>query len=185
MKTYRLSASGRRTTLVLLIGALLIWAFAIWTLRSSLVNAATEALSIGQIVPALLMVVLIVATPLVVWNLIEEWSSGYTPTEAGLRFSAAGIDLTYPWSGLQAIRAVDDDADEPMHELVFDQDYTASIRNPLLRFLHGQAYGRTKLPLYAGIAERAELVQMIRTQSHMPAEATDANPSIEGNPSTS
>ena len=44
MKTYRLSAAGRRTTLVLLVGALLIWAFAIWTLRSTLVAAPLNAL---------------------------------------------------------------------------------------------------------------------------------------------
>jgi hypothetical protein len=175
MKTYRLSASGRRTTLVLLIGALLIWAFAIWTLRSSLATVGSEPLTIGQIIPALLMVVLIIATPLVVWNLLEEWSSAFTPSEAGLRFTANGVDLIYPWSGLQAIRATDDDNDEPMHELIWDRDYTSAIRNPLIRFLHGQAYGRTKLPLYAGIADRQELVQTIRQYSNLAEDVPQVN----------
>lgn len=180
MKTYRLSAAGRRTTLVLLVGALLIWAFAIWTLRSTLVAAPLNALTIGQIIPALLMIVLIIATPLVVWNLLEEWSCEFTPTETGLRFTTIGIDLTYPWSAMQAIRAVDDDADEPMDELLLDGDYTTSIRNPVLRFLHGQAYGRAKLPLYAGLAERDELLQTIRDHAGLQVEQPSSATPAEG-----
>jgi hypothetical protein len=168
MKSYRLSPAGRRTTLVLLIGALLIWAFAIWTLRSTLGAGAGQSLGVGQIVPALLMVVLIVATPLVVWNLLEEWSAAYTVTDDGLRFSALGVDLTYPWTGIAGLRAVDDDQDEPMDELLLDADYTGQIRNPLVRFLHAQAFGRTKLPLYAGLADRAELVAEIRSRAALP-----------------
>jgi hypothetical protein len=176
MKTYRLSPAGRRTTLVLLVGALIIWAFAIWTLRSTLVANATESLSVGQIIPALLMIVLIVATPLVIWNLVEEWSSTYTLTEAGIQFAALGVDITYPWVGIRAVRAVDDDTEEPMDEIWLDRDYTASIRNPLTRFLHAQSYGRTKLPIYAGLMERDLLIAQIReraalTEQHVAASA--------------
>jgi hypothetical protein len=170
MTTYRLSPSGRRTTLVLLVGALIIWAFAIWTLRSTVV-AGNNSPTIGQIIPALLMIVLIIATPFVVWNLLEEWSAGYTPLEDGLRFTAIGIDLIYPWSGIVGVRAVDDDTDEPMHELLFNTDYTNTIRNPLLRFLHGQAYGRSKLPIYAGLAERDALLAEIHRQAPLPETA--------------
>jgi hypothetical protein len=179
MKTYRLSPSGRRTALILLVGALIIWAFALWTFRSTLgisynplrfwgsLRAAIQGdqgqgLSIAQIVPALLMLVLIVATPLVIWNIFEEWSAAYTLTDAGLRFASLGIDLTYPWAGIDAIRRVDDDSDEPLDELLLREDYTRQIRNPLLRFLHGQAYGRKKLPLYAGLEDRDELLAEIR-----------------------
>jgi len=182
MKTYRLSSAGRRTALILLIGALIIWAFALWTFRSTLgisynplqfwasLRAAIQSdngqgLSIGQIVPALLMLVLIVATPLVIWNILEEWAAAYTPTEDGLRFVSLGVDLIYPWAGIDSVRRVDDDADEPLDELLLREDYTRQIRNPLLRFLHGHAYGRKKLPLYAGLQDRDELLDEIRRRA--------------------
>jgi hypothetical protein len=191
MKTYRLSSSGRRTALILLVGALIIWAFALWTfrrtlgisynpllfwgsLRAAIQGADGQGLSIGQIVPALLMLVLIVATPLVVWNILEEWAAAYTPTDTGLRFASLGIDLVYPWAGIGAIRHLDEDSDEPMDELLLREDYTRQIRNPLLRFLHGQAYGRTKLPLYAGLQERDELLAEIRRRAELDAEPDEA-----------
>ncbi|HEU5087423.1 MAG TPA: hypothetical protein VFT99_08255, partial [Roseiflexaceae bacterium] len=71
MHTYRLSRSGRRTTLILLVGALMIWAFALWTLRStlnisynpflfvsSLQTTLAHGLTVAQVVPAILMIVL-------------------------------------------------------------------------------------------------------------------------------
>jgi hypothetical protein len=178
MKSYRISGSGRRTAIILLVGALIIWAFALWTFRSTLGisynpvefwgtlrQSVEQGLSISQIVPALLMLVLIVATPLVIWNLLEELAASYTPAEDGLRFAALGVKLSYPWAGVVAIRRVDEDSDEPMDELVLNQDYTGQIRNPLLRFLHAQAYGRTRLPIYAGVENRDELLSEIRQRA--------------------
>jgi hypothetical protein len=180
MKIYQLSPTGRRTTLVLLIGALIIFAFAIWTLQSTIAQALTAAPGIGQIVPALLMVALIVATPLVMWNLLEEWSAGFAPTADGLRFTALGVDMTYPWQSIRGLRAVDDDSEEPMHELLLDADYTSQIRNPLVRFLHGQAYGRQKLPIYAGLADREALLDDIRAQAGLAADAAILNGAEHG-----
>jgi hypothetical protein len=187
MKTYRLSPPGRRTALILLVGAMIIWAFALWTfrrtlgisynpllfwgsLRTAIQGPDGQGLSIGQIVPALLMLVLIVATPLVIWNILEEWAAAYTPIDEGLHFVSLGIDLVYPWTGIGAIRQVDEDSDEPMDELLLREDYTRQIRNPLLRFLHGQAYGRQKLPLYAGLQERDELLIEIRRRTDLETE---------------
>jgi hypothetical protein len=178
MKTYRISSSGRRTALILLVGALIIWIFALWTFGSTLgINPVAlwstlranieQGLSISQLVPALLMLVLIVATPLVIWNICEELAATYTPAEDGLHFSALGIRLTVPWAGISAIRRVDEDSDEPMDELLLREDYTSQIRNPLLRFLHAQAYGRTKLPIYAGVAERDDLLTTIQQQAEL------------------
>jgi hypothetical protein len=180
MNTYRISPFGRRTALILLVGALIIWVFAIWTFGSTLaisynpvafwgtLRASIEqGLSISQIVPALLMLVLIVATPLVIWNICEELAAAYTPAEDGLRFAALGVQLVVPWAGIKAIRRVDEDSDEPMDELILREDYTSQIRNPLLRFLHAQAYGRTKLPIYAGVADRDDLLEMIRTHAEL------------------
>jgi len=197
MKTYRITPAGRRTALILLIGALIIWAFALWTFRSTLgisysplefwgtLRQKIDAgLSISQIVPALLMLVLIVATPLVIWNIIEEWAAAYTPAEDGLRFTALGVAITYPWAGVSALRRVDEDSDEPVDELVLSEDYTRQIRNPVLRFLHGQAYGRTRLPLYAGLADRAELIDEIRRRAGLPEQLSGAEaPASSGLPS--
>ncbi|MEO7908152.1 MAG: hypothetical protein ABIV47_00750 [Roseiflexaceae bacterium] len=178
MKTYRISSSGRRTALILLAGALIIWIFALWTFGSTLgINPVAfwstlrvsieQGLSISQLVPALLMLVLIVATPLVIWNICEELAAAYTPGADGLRFTALGIRLLVPWAGIRAIRRVDEDSDEPMDELLLREDYTSQIGNPLLRFLHAQAYGRTKLPIYAGVADRDELLTTIQQQAEL------------------
>ena len=180
MKTYRISPSGRRTALILLVGALIIWVFALWTFGSTLgisynpvafwgtLRAAIEqGLSISQLVPALLMLVLIVATPLVIWNICEELSSSYTPAADGLRFSALGVTLDLPWAGISAIRRVDEDSDEPMDELLLREDYSGQIRNPVIRFLHGQAYGRTRMPIYAGVTDRDELLAAIREHAEL------------------
>lgn len=187
MKTYRLSPAGRRTAIILLLGAIIIWGFALWTFRSTLgisynplafwgsLRASVEqGLGVGQIVPALLMLILIIATPLVIWNILEEWDAAYTPADDGLRFSALGVRLTYPWSGIGAVRSIDEDSDEPMDELVLAEDYTVQIANPLLRFLHRQAYGRTKLPLYAGLQDRDELLAEIRRRAGLEIEAHSA-----------
>ncbi len=175
MQTYRLSAQGRRTTLILLVGAFAIWGFALWSFRSTLnlsyaprqflptLNASiADGLTISQIVPAVLMLVLIVATPLLIWNLIEEWGASYTPTEEGLRFeSLLGIAITYPWESLRMLRRVDDDSDDPLDELLINGNYSNQIGNPVVRFLHNQAYGRNTLPIYAGLESRDSLLATI------------------------
>jgi hypothetical protein len=198
MKTYRISSSGRRTALILLVAALIIWFFAFWTfgstlgisynpllfwasLRASIQGDKGQGLSISQIVPALLMLVLIVATPLVIWNILEEWAAAYTPTDEGLRFASLGIVLTYPWVGIGSIRRLDEDSDEPIDELLLHEDYTRQIRNPLLRFLHGQAYGRRKLPLYAGLQDRDELLDEIRQRAGL----VEENRELANDPSIS
>jgi hypothetical protein len=54
-----------------------------------------------------------------------------------------------------------------MDELLLREDYSRQIRNPFLRFLHGQAYGRNKLPLYAGLQDRDELLAEIRRRASL------------------
>lgn len=163
--------------MVLLVAALLIWAFALWSFGStlkisynpfqlgpSLRESLAAGLGVGQIVPALLMLALIVATPLLIWNLLEEWSAAYTVAPDGLRFESIGVRLLLPWAAVRALRQGDDDGDEPLDELLFSNDYTGQIANPLVRFLHRQAYGRTRLPIYAGVEERAELLDAVRAR---------------------
>ena len=175
MNTYRTSASGRRVILTLLVGALVIWAFALWSFQNtlgvsynpltfwgSLSAAIAQGLGIGQIVPALLMLVLIVATPLLVWNLLEEWAATYTLTETGLRFQSLGVELQIPWTAIQHVRRVEDDGDETLHEIVLTAEVSRQIKNPLVRWLHTQGFGRQRLPIYAGIEQRDELVSAIQ-----------------------
>jgi len=182
MRTYRLSPAGRRLTLALLVGALLIWAFALWSFGSTLrisynplaflgsLRASLGAgIGLAEIVPALLMLALIVATPLLIWNLLEEWAAAYTPAPDGLRFESLGVAMRCPWPAVRAVRPVDDDADEPLDELLLDADPTAQIANPLVRFLHRQAYGRGRLPIYPGLEDRDELIADIRRHLAAPA----------------
>jgi hypothetical protein len=188
MKTYRLSPSGRRNAIVLLIGALMIWVFALWTLRislatssdpsASLIQALREnldrGLSIGQIIPALLMAVLLVAAPLTVWNILEELGAQYTPTDAGLRFTSFGIALTCPWGSVVGIRRLDADADEPLDEVTLNDDLSTQIRNPLVRWLHRQACGARRLVIYSGLEDRDDLLREIRVRAGL----NDAQPAV-------
>lgn len=185
MKTYRLSAAGRRNALILLVGAVMIWVFAIWTFRATIATSSdpnagfidalqqniARGLSISQIIPALLMLVLIVATPLVIWNLLEEWAATFSAGDDGLRFTSLGVTLTYPWQAIIGIRRDDADSDEPIDELLLNADHTAQIKNPLLRWLHGQAYGRRRVPLYAGLEDREGLLREIRQRAGLSDEA--------------
>lgn len=182
MKTYRLSPAGRRLALALLAGALFIWLFALWsfssTLRisynplafwSTLQAAIAAGLGVGQVVPALLMLALIVATPLLIWNLLAEWAAGYTPTSEGLHFESLGVALILPWAAVRDLRPADDHADEPLDELLLTSDHTAQIANPLVRALHRQAFGRSRLLIYPGVEQRDELIAEIRRHIAAPS----------------
>ena len=179
MKSYQLTSTGRRITLVLLVTALIVWAIAIWTLRNTVGSVADtpdrgffaalqqnvqRGMGISQLVPALLMLTLIVTTPLVCWNLLEAYSATYTPDDKGLRFTSLGIGLTYPWQGMRGLR-ITGDGDERADEIQFDRDYTGQIGNPLLRLLHVQAYGRRALLIPADLAQRDALLAEIATRT--------------------
>lgn len=178
MKTYQLSSLGRRNVVLLMIGAGLIWMFAIWVFQStlaismdprttldSLQAALKEGMSVDRTVPALFMLVLMVAAPLTMWNIVMEWGARYTPSADGLRYESTGITLMIPWTNIAEIRTIDADSDEPSHELRLKMDPTAQITNPVLRLLHAQAYGRTVLPLHAGIEHREELLDEVRRRA--------------------
>lgn len=183
MKSYQLSAGGRRNALLLMIGAGLIWAFAVWTFQSTLnisyapdVNAdplgvlwSEEGLSVNKAVPALFMLVLMIAAPLTMWNISMEWMARYTPTNDGLRYESMMVSMVIPWSSISEIRAVDADSDEPSHELRLKSDPTPQIANPLWRLLHAQAYGRTVLPIHAGVDQRDDLLDEIRRRTNLNA----------------
>jgi hypothetical protein len=196
MSTYRLSPAGKRQIFVLLLAALLIWAFAVWSFAStlgisynplqlwpSLQQSLAAGLGVGQVVPALLMLVLIIATPLLFWALLVEWAAAYTPSAQGLQFETLGARLSFPWDTIRGMRRTDEGdgtQDEtqplPLDELLIAGDSGAQIANPLVRFLHGQAIGHGRLPLYGGVERRDELIAEIQRHLAAPAPTAAAAP---------
>ncbi|MFM2033023.1 MAG: hypothetical protein RLZZ297_1788 [Chloroflexota bacterium] len=175
---YQLSRDGRRNAWLLLVGAVCIWVFAIWTLQStlglsydpgalssSLSALWSEGLTVNRTVPALFMLVLMVAAPLTIWNIAMELSSRFSVAENGLRYQSIGIDLTIPWEHISEIRPLDADSDEPSDELLLSTAPTDQIANPLTRFLYAQAYGARVLPIYPGLTERDSLLASIRSKT--------------------
>lgn len=177
MKTYRLDQNGRRATLLLMLGALAVWLFALWKLPdalstenvqvsylrlpSTLAAVIADGLSVSQIIPALLFIVLIVVAPLLIWNLLEEWSTTYVVRDDGLEYDTVqGIKVLYPWQAIKGVRIVDPEARAPDYEVLVD-DEICQIRSRLLRWLHRQAFGRSRIPIYARVGERHELIAEI------------------------
>ncbi len=181
MKQYQLSSDGRRNAWLLLVGAALILMFSIWTFQSTLgisyvpgdIGASlgtmwSEGLTVNRTVPALFMLVLMIAAPLTMWNISMELICRYELTEDGLRYQAVGVDISIPWDGIAEIRTVDADSDEPSDELVLTNAPTSQISNPVFRLLFRQSYGAKVLPVYPGVQERAELMTEIRRRSGHP-----------------
>jgi hypothetical protein len=205
-KTYRLSRAGRRVAYLLLAGSVLIWGFALWTLKNTLKIglrpenilpslkllvkrilgfAGTDPLTAEEAIPALIMLVLAVVVPLLIWNIIEELRASYTIGPDGITFQSWGIRLDYPWAEVAELRPVDEETEEPLHELVVRTSRLSTIRGKLARFLHWQAHGRNKLPLYSGLEERDELLARIRgymeaAAAAPPAEAEEPPPPAVG-----
>ncbi len=191
MKHYRLDATGRRATLLLMVGAFVVWLFAIWKLPdllstdnvrvrylrlpSTLAAAITDGLGVSQIVPALLFIVLIVAAPLLIWNLLEEWSTSYTVRDDGLLYDTVqGISVLYPWTAIKGVRRADPEAKSPDHEVIVDDVGICQIGSPWLRWLHRQAFGRMRIPIYARVASRDELIEEIVTRAGLKTVRTES-----------
>jgi hypothetical protein len=183
VKIYRLSRAGKRMAYLLLVGSTLIWLFALWTLKNTLKIALNpqnllpsvkllvkRLLGIGganpltpeEAIPALIMLVLAVVVPLLIWNIVEELRSSYTVRAGGITFRSLGIELSYAWEEIAALRPVDNETEDALDELVLRTSHLATIRSPLVRFLHWQAYGPRKLALFGGLENREELLATIR-----------------------
>lgn len=175
-QNYRLAPAGRRDNLLMIAVAMILWVFAVWsissTLRLSLHPAAfpsdlqrllAQPPAVEQVVPALLMLALVVATPLVIWNLIAEWDATFRPVAEGLQYETLGVRLCYPWHAIHAIRPHPVIPDEAVVILCW-YDPAETIANPLRRWLHRQAHGRQRLIIGSGIERRAELLRLIEEE---------------------
>ena len=184
-KTYRLGRAGRRMAYLLLAGSVVVWLFALWTLKNTLKigfrpqnlwpslknlgrriigSPGAQPLTAEEIIPSIVMLVLLVIVPLLIWNIVEELRSSISAGAKGLTFRSLGIELFYPWGEVADLQPVDEESDEPLDELVLRTSRLSEIRNPLVRFFHWQAYGRHKLPLYGGLEEREDLIAHIRSR---------------------
>jgi len=173
MKVYRLSGSARAAAGALALALLAVCGLAIWKLPAvlgaswadlpaSLGAAWAVGWSAAQIVPALLMVAVIVAAPLLAYNLVEEASASYTVRDDGLLFGVLpGVTVLYPWSAVRGLGPVDPEESEPAYELRVDSRSMRQLRSPLLRWLHQQAWGRSRVPIYAHVAGRDALIDEI------------------------
>jgi len=175
MKTYRLTAAGRRLTLMLMLAAVLLWIFAVTLLRTtlglqyrhlftSLSAALRSGPGVSQLIPAGIMLVFLVAAPLLLWGLWEEWNTSYTVADEGLTYrTTAGIVLHYPWAAISALRR--GDRDQAVAKLLVQVDSSHQIQNPLLRWLHRQVIGMQYVPIYADVERRDELLDEIVQRS--------------------
>jgi hypothetical protein len=172
-RAYRLSPAGRRDNLLLIAVAMMLWLFAIWSLANTLqvrlhpagMWADVQRLfaqppAIEQAVPALFLLVVIVATPMVIWNAIAEWDATFVPTADGLCYTTMGMRLCCRWHDIVNIQPTPVSAEEDV-VLWLRYDPASTITHPLRRWLHRQYHGPNRLVIGAGIERRAELVALI------------------------
>jgi hypothetical protein len=185
---YPISREGRRQAIVLLLGVISLWVFALW----SLINILQDGISGTEWVSLLLMLGIVLVAPVVGWALLEEAGSRITTGENGIRYhSIGGIDISYKWEDLAGSQPTgrmgkvtrfflgddkvetssdsseleaDRDDVEPDTRLFHTPDRTVQITNPMARILHKLSYGAS-LPLYGGIERRDDL--LIEIASHL------------------
>src|SRR5919204_4180269 len=96
-RTYPMSRQGRRQALILLLGVVTVWIFALWTL----ITILQDGVSGVEWVSLALMLGLLVVAPMVAWALLEEANSSITVSDKGIRYrTLARISLDYAWDEL-------------------------------------------------------------------------------------
>ena len=99
--TYPMSKEGRRQAIILMLGVISIWVFALWSLITILQDGITGV----EWVSSLLMLGILVVAPLVAWTTLEEANSRITTDDNGVTYTTlAGINLTYPWADIAGFK---------------------------------------------------------------------------------
>src|SRR5437868_11622969 len=94
---YPMSKDGRRQAIILLLGVISIWVFALWSLITILQDGITGV----EWVSSLLMLGIIVVAPLVAWTTLEEANSRITTDDNGVTYTTlGGISLRYAWTDI-------------------------------------------------------------------------------------
>ncbi|HEY1017149.1 MAG TPA: hypothetical protein VGE07_30825 [Herpetosiphonaceae bacterium] len=159
--TYRLSAAGRWKLAALLTATVLCWLLGLVLYRQAWAPPPAEGVARpplqGQVVPGYLFGALLLAAPLLAWDVLAELTARYAVLPEGLRFRSLLLDVTYPWERLQSLKP----AGQP------GRLDAVAAPGPLAlagRLLHPQTYGRHRVPIYPDVAGRDELVAAIRRQ---------------------
>ena len=174
---YSLSAAARRTLIVLLVGVLLVWAFALWSLAGMV--GGLRGFDTSQLLPALLTLVVSVAVPLVIWGMLTEYGALYSVDDTALHFESYGFALAVPWAQVATLHP-GGSALEAGDRLEITNDAMGQIANPVVRWLHTRLHGRTYLPIYAGLEQRDELIAQIRQRLGEAVPETSSLPIWDG-----
>lgn len=95
--TYPMSKEGRRQAIILLLGVVSIWIFALWTL----ITIVQDGVSGVEWVTGLLMLGILVVAPVVAWALLEEANARISVSEVGISYQTlGGVNLAYAWDDL-------------------------------------------------------------------------------------
>ena len=96
-----MSKEGRRQSIILLLGVISIWVFALWSLVTILQDGITGV----EWVSSLLMLGILVVAPLVAWTLLEEANSRIVTDDNGITYTTlAGVNLRYAWSDIDGFK---------------------------------------------------------------------------------
>src|SRR6478609_760949 len=99
---YAMSREGRRQALLLLVGVVSIWIFALW----SLVTILQDGVSGVEFVSGLLMLGLLVVAPAVAWTLLEEANARIVTSERGIEYrTLGGVNLPYAWGDITGFKS--------------------------------------------------------------------------------
>lgn len=167
--TYRLSRTGRWNILALIMGTLVVWLFAGWLLADTLgityAHLATSwrkaypTWTVGQKVPAFLLLALLIGAPVLLWNLLTEFAARYTVDDDGLHFRSLGLNTQYKWEHIKQIKSGVQITDEPPRIDVLLHE-TAPRPSVWAHWLHR---GHTRrVPIYGNVANRDELLATIK-----------------------
>jgi hypothetical protein len=179
--TYRISASGKRSAYILILGCLAMEVFALWTLRS-LIDGGLDVL---EWPPAVILAVLALATPVLAWSIVEEIGASLGLDDDGLVYRFGRLVVRCPWAGVEALKESEKPKkeDQPVGARVVMRPGSMEVEgNSLSRLLHRQAHGRNSLTIYASLQNRDEIMDRIRQSlpSTSPAASQNETPESIG-----
>jgi len=99
--TYPMSKEGRRQAVILLLGVISIWVFAVWSFIAIFPDGVTGV----EWVTGALMLGIIVVAPVVAWTLLEEANARITTDDQGIAYSTfGGLKLTYALADISGFK---------------------------------------------------------------------------------
>lgn len=186
-----MSREGRRQAVVLLLGVISIAIFALWSFINILQDGVDGVEWVSGI---LMLMILLVTPFVAWTLLEEAQASIKADDKGITYKTAGGIAITYPWAEVAGFEQragrgkiarffLGEDKDaaaaapqpgEPDENAAEDEpgtlmlsvrtDPAGQIANPLVRFLHTQAYSKN-LPIHGGLEARQQLIEEIKTRT--------------------